>query len=134
MQLLRCEADRFLELAVYVRGDYQAYRQRIYKCECCESKVVRICNSSHNFMCSARNGIQICWITFLTVCRLLRCSPWIVKRLLFIGDVNAHHLEWLESPSTNLHGMVRVILPHRWVVSRWLRSLHTLKERYLTQC
>ena len=45
---------------------------------------------------------------------------------LFVGDVNAHHVGWPMTFTTNLHG--RVTLPHHRVVSRWLRSLHTLMK------
>ena len=65
MQLLMGEIHRFRELTVYVRGGFSAYRQRGYEYGCCEAIVAKICNSSHNFMFSARIGIQICRIKFL---------------------------------------------------------------------
>ena len=48
---------------------------------------------------------------------------------LFVDDVNAYHEEWLGSVTTNLHGIgLRVTLPHRRAVSRWLRTLHPIDE------
>ena len=49
MQLLKDEVERFRGLAAYVRHGFSAYRQRNYKCGCCEVILVRICSSSHNF-------------------------------------------------------------------------------------
>ena len=34
---------------MYVSENFSAYRQRSYECRCCESIIVSICSSSHNF-------------------------------------------------------------------------------------
>ena len=53
---------------------------------------------------------------------------------LFVGDVNVHHKDWLVSSTTNLPGSSALSFPRHRVVSRWLRSLHTLMKGCLTRC
>ena len=94
-------------MAVYARDRFSAYRQRSYKCGCCEIIVVRICSSSHNFYVFGvyRNSdlsdkISDCPLTAMAKMQSVDRNA----SFLFVGDVNTHHEERLVSSTKNLHG------------------------------
>ena len=101
--------DRFRGLVVYVRDGFSAYRQRNYECGCCEVIVVRISSSSQNFRVfgvyrnpDLSDKIVDCLLTVMAKVRFVYRKAF----FLFVGDVNAHHNEYLGSSMTNLHGRV----------------------------
>ena len=105
MQLLRDEADRFRGLAAYVHNGFSAYRQRSYRCGCCDVIVAKTCKSSHNFYVFSvyqnpdlSNNIFGCLLTVISKVQSVDRKAF----FLFTGYVNSHHEEWLGSSTTNL--------------------------------
>ena len=98
MQLLKGEVNRFRRLAVYVREDFLANRQRSYKCGCCEVIVIRICSGSHIFLCvrCLPESIFDCLLTAMAKVQSVNRKA----SFLFVGDINAHHEEWFGSSAT----------------------------------
>ena len=101
------EINRFRGLAVYVRDDFSAFRQRGYKCGCCEVLLVRICSRDHNFYVFGVYGnpdlsdkIFGCLLTAMVKAQSVDRKA----AFLFIGNVNVHHEEWLGFSTTNLQG------------------------------
>ena len=89
-----------------MRDGFSAYKQRGYKCGCCEVIVIKICSSSHNFHVfglyrhsALSEKVFDCLLTAMAkVQSVNRGAPF-----LFVGSVNAYHEEWLGSSTTNLH-------------------------------
>ena len=106
IQLLRSELDRFQGLAVCVRNGFSEYRQRSYECRYYEVIVVRICSSSHNFLCVPRvaesDNIFVCLLTAMAKVQSMDSKA----SFLFVSGVNAHHEEWRGSSTMNFHGTV----------------------------
>ena len=95
-------------MALYVREVFCYFQQGKLECSCHESFVFRICNRINHFYIYAfdRNpghdgSLYDC---------LLDSMAWVQSVddravFVFVGDVNAHHSEWLEFvSSTDQHG------------------------------
>ena len=87
--------------------DFSVYRQRGYEFGSCDVIVVRIRRGSHNFYMfgiyrnpDLSDKIFDCLLTAVAKVQ----SVDIKASFLFVGDANAHHEEWLRSPTTNLSG------------------------------
>ena len=108
MQILRGESDRSRGFAVYVRAGFSAYRQTKFECNCCELMVVRISGALSNTYVfgvyrnpDLDNHIYDCLLTAMANIQAADSRASFV----FVGDVNAHHLEWLGSSRTTEHGV-----------------------------
>ena len=98
VQLLRGEVNRFRGLAAYVRDGFLAYRQRGYETGCCEVIIVRICSSSNNFYVfivyrnpDLSDAFFDCLLTGMAKVQSVDRKA----SFLVVGDVNAHHEEWI---------------------------------------
>ena len=108
MQLLKGAVDRFRGLTLYVRDSFSAYRQRSYERGSWEVIVVRICTSSHYLYMFGvyRNPNLSDNIFHYLLTAMAKVQPVDKKAYLFVGDVNAHHDEWLNSSTTTVHSKV----------------------------
>ena len=83
--------------------------QRSYERRYCEAIVARICKSSHNFYVFGvyRNPNQLDKNFGRLLAAMAKVQPINRKAYsLFVGDVNAHHEEFLGSSATTLHGRI----------------------------
>ena len=95
-------------LCCYVRKGFNAFRQRQLECACHEVQAVKICCRHTNFYVLSvyRNphnddSIYECLLTSMAEAQ----SRDAKESFVFVGDFNAHHVEWLESVSdTDVHG------------------------------
>ena len=94
--------------ALYMRERFRAFRQSKFECACHESCVVRICGKVKHFYVYAfyrnpgHDGSRYdCMLGSVGQVQSINSKALFV----FVGDPNAHHLEWLESVSpTDGHG------------------------------
>ena len=93
-------------MAAYVRDGYGAFHQHKFECGCCEMLVFRACFARNNFYALSlyRNPdlddrIYDCLLTAMAAVRAADARA----SLLFVGDLNSHHQEWLGSTTTNRH-------------------------------
>ena len=103
----RGKLPRARGMAAYIRDCYRAFCQPKFECGCCELLVFRFCGVRH----AEPSRVQFLpqswprWPDFL----LLLASMATVQAddihvsLLFVGDLNGHHQEWLGSSTTNRH-------------------------------
>ena len=107
--LRRDSRPRVRGLATYIRSGFSATLKKDNVCNCHEVQLIRICSRSNNFYIFSiyRNpdlddSIYDC---------LLSCMSDIQEQdrkssFIFVGDLNAHHREWLNSTSaTDRHGI-----------------------------
>ena len=107
--LLRRRAiNRAQGLAVYVKQGHLAYLQPKFECGCHEACIIKICGKLANFyiFCLYRNpdlddSIYDCLL--VSMAAIQSCDK--KASFIFVGDLNAHHVDWLNSVSpTNSHG------------------------------
>ena len=106
--LCRDEMPRASGMAAYVRDGYRAFRQPKFECACCEMLVLRVCGAIQNFYVFSlyRNHdlddqIYDCLLTAIPAMQAADARA----SFLFVGDLNGHHQEWLDSTTTNRHGV-----------------------------
>ena len=95
-------------MCAYIRSSFGASRLAKFECGCHEVLVVRVCGRFKNFYLFSlyRNpdlddGIFDCLL--LSMASIQESDP--KASFLFVGDVNAHHQQWLNSVSaTDVHG------------------------------
>ena len=95
-------------MALYIRKNFSAYRQSKFECRCHEVMVVRVCSRLVNFYIFGvyRNpnnddSIYDCLLNAMASIQSVDRKA----SFLFVGDLNAHHVEWLKSRSaTDRHG------------------------------
>lgn len=107
-QILQNERSRSRGLVAYVRNGFIGYRQKKYECRCCESLVIRVCGRLMNFYIFAlyRNPdlddkLYDCLLEAMAKIQSVDSKASFV----FVGDLNAHHSEWLGSTRTTEHGV-----------------------------
>ena len=95
-------------MAAYVRDGYGAIRQPKFECGCCEILVFRVCGVRQNFYVYSlyRNPdiddqIFDCLLASMAAVQ----AEDVRASFLFVGDLNGHHQEWLDSATTNRHGV-----------------------------
>lgn len=95
-------------LALYVRSGCLAFRQSGLECSCHEVMAFRICGPIHNFyvfsVYRSPNGDDSIFDCLLAAMgKVQESDP--KSAVVFVGDFNAHHTEWLNSHSpTNSSG------------------------------
>ena len=106
--LRRGKLPRARGMAAYVPDGYGAFRQPKFECGCFELMVVRVCGLRQNFYVYTlyRNPdqddrIYDCLLTSMADVQ----AEDVRASLLFVGDLNDHHQEWLGSATTNSHGV-----------------------------
>ena len=105
---LQSSIPRARGLAVYVRSGFSASIRSDYKCSCHEVQLVRVCSRSNNFYIFSvyrnpdlDNSIYDCLLTSMSAIQEADKK----SAFVFVGDVNAHHREWLGSNTpTDAHG------------------------------
>ena len=90
------------------RDGYGEFRQTKLEGGCCEMLVFRVCGARQNFYVFSlyRNPdlYDRIYDCLLTVMAALQAADARAS-VLFVGDLNAHHQEWLGSTTTNSHGV-----------------------------
>ena len=86
-------------MAAYVRDGYGAFRQPKFECDCCEMLVFRVFSQYRNP--DLNDQINDCLLTAMAAVQAAdeRAS------ILFVGDLNGHHQEWLGSTTMNHYGV-----------------------------
>ena len=87
-------------MALYVREGFRSFRQSKLECSCHESCVFRICSRINNFHVYAfylnpRHDGSFYSCLLDSMARVQSVDDKAV--FVFVGDVNAHHSEWLKS-------------------------------------
>ena len=109
VQLLRNSMPRAQGLCIYTRTGFNASRFGKYECGCHEIMIVRVCSRFNNFYIfnlyrnpDSDDSIYECLLnSYINIQEEDRKSCFI-----FIGDLNAHHRDWLDSVSpTDQHGI-----------------------------
>ena len=107
--LRRDSRPRVRGLATYIRSGFSATIKKNHICNCHEIQLIRVCSRSNNFYIFSiyRNpdlddSIYDCLLSSMSdIQEQDRKSSFI-----FVGDLNAHHQEWLNSTSaTDRHGI-----------------------------
>ena len=101
---------------------YGAFRQPKFECGSCKMPVFRVCGARQNFYVFSlyrhpdlADRIYDCLLTAMAA-----VHPADVRAsLLFVGDLNGHHQEWLGSTTTNRHSVAALDLPLCQVVINW---------------
>ena len=95
-------------MAAYIRGGYGAFRQPKFECRCCKMLFFRVCGVRQNLYVFSlyRNPdlddrILDCLLTSMAAVQ----AEDVLTSFLFVGDLNGHHQEWLDSTTTNHHGV-----------------------------
>ena len=95
-------------VAAYVHDGYVAFRQPKFECGCCEMLVFRVCGARQNFYVFSlyRNPDldDRIYDRLITAMAAVQAADAHAS-LLFVGDLNGHHQEWLGSNTTNRHGV-----------------------------
>ena len=106
--LCRGKMSRARGMAAYVRDGYGVFRQSKFVCDCCEMLVFRVCGVRQNlFVYSLYRNPDLddqifdCLIASMAAVQ----AEDVRASLLFVGDLNGHHQEWLGSTTTNRHGV-----------------------------
>ena len=109
VQLLRNSLPRAQGLCIYTRVGFNASRANKYECGCHEMMIIRVCSRFNNFYIFSlyRNpdvddSIYECLLnSYINIQEEDRKSCFV-----FVGDLNAHHRDWLNSVSpTDRHGI-----------------------------
>ena len=102
--LCRGRMPRARGMAAYVRDGYGAFRQPKFECGCCEMLVLGVCGVRQNLYVYSlyRNPdlddrIFDCLQTSMAAVQ----AEDVRGSLLFVGDLNGHHQEWLSSTTTS---------------------------------
>ena len=106
--LLRDARPRVRGLAAYIRSGFLATVRKDFICNCHEVQLIKVCSKSNNFYIFSlyRNPdlddrIYDCLLTSMS--NIQECDR--KSCFVFVGDLNAHHREWLSSNSTDRHGV-----------------------------
>ena len=95
-------------IAAYVRDGYEAFRQPKFKSDCCEMLVFRVCSARQNLYVFGLNRNpdldDLIFEYLLTSMGALQAED-VLASFLFVGNLNAHHQEWLGSTTTNRHAV-----------------------------
>ena len=107
--LLRRNAiPRAQGMCVYIRSSYSASRIPKFECGCHEMLLVKICSRFNNYYIFSlyRNPDLDSQIYDCLLVKMAEIQSLDTKAsFVFVGDLNAHHTEWLNSISpTNRHG------------------------------
>ena len=104
----RGKMPRARGMAAHVRDGYGAFCQPKFECDCCEMLLWGFEVWDRTFMCSVftqpwpRRPRILDWL--LTLMATVQAE--IVRvTFMFVGDLNGHHQEWLDSTTTNRHGV-----------------------------
>ena len=95
-------------MAAYVRDGYGAFRQPKFEWGCCEMLVFRACRARQNFdVYSMYRNTDIDYRIYdclLTEMAAVQATD-VRASFLFVGDLNGQSQEWLDSTTTNRHGV-----------------------------
>ena len=105
----RVALPRARGMCVYIRSGYSAQHLTRFSCHCHEMQLVRVSSKHHNHYVfglyrnpDANNELYDCLLTAMASIQ----SVDIKASFIFVGDLNAHHQEWLGSISpTNRNGL-----------------------------
>ena len=92
-------------MAAYVRNGYGAFRQPKFECGCYEMLVFRVCGVRQNLyvqLCRNPALHDLIFDELLTSMAAVQAED-VRASFLFVGDLNGHHQEWLDSTTTNRH-------------------------------
>ena len=95
-------------MATYVRDGSGAFCQPKFECGCCEMMVFMVCGVRQNpYVYSLyRNPDLDDWILDCLVASMAAVQAKGVRAsFLFVGDLKGLHQEWLDSTTTNCHGV-----------------------------
>ena len=109
-KLFKCnEINRAQGMAVYIRSGCSASHKGSFECGCHEVQIIKVCSKHNNFYLfsvyrnpDADDGIFYCLLVSVAGIR----ENDRMASIVFIGDFNAHHKEWLNSIfQTDCHGL-----------------------------
>ena len=93
-------------MAAYVRNGYGSFCQTKFEC-CCKMLVFRVCGARQNlYIFSLYHNPDLddrifdCLLTSMAA-----VAEDVHASILFVGDLNGHHQEWLGSTTTNRNGV-----------------------------
>ena len=99
---------RVCGMCIYVKSGFCATRFKNFECGCHETMVIKIISRFNNFYISSlyRNPNSDIFIYDCLLSKMAHIQSTDRKSsFIFVGDLNAHHREWLCSVSpTNNHG------------------------------
>ena len=106
--LCRGKLPRPRGMAAYVRDGYGAFCQPKFECGCSEMVVVRVCGLKQIFcvysLCRNPDQDDHIYDCFVTSMAAVQAED-VHASLVFVGDLNAHHQDWLGSTMTNSHSV-----------------------------
>ena len=85
---------------IHFRNGYGIFRQPKFECGCCEMMVFRVCAVRQNFYVFSlyRNPDLVDRIFDCLLASMAAVQAEDVRAsFLFVGDLNSHHQEWLDS-------------------------------------
>ena len=94
--------------ALYIREGVTAFRQSSFECRCHEMLVVRVCgNVSNLYVFSVYRNPGLDDSIYQCLLRAVHDVQVADRKAAFVvvGDVNAHHVQWLQSRFTDCHGI-----------------------------
>ena len=95
-------------MAAYVRDGFGAFRQSKFESGCCEVLIFRVCGVRQNFYVFSLyrnpNLYDQIFDSLLTPMATVQAED-VRASSLFVGDLKGHHLEWLDSTTTNCYGV-----------------------------
>ena len=112
--------------AVYVRNDYGAFRQPKFDCGCCEMLVFRVYGVRQNlyvFRIYGSPNLDDRILDCLQASMAAVQAEDIRASVLFVGDCNGHHQEWLGSTITNGYRVAAFDFGTQLIAVSWLRSV-----------
>ena len=95
-------------MAAYVRDGYRAFHRHKFKCGCCEILVSRVCGVRqilYVFSLYPNPDLDDRIFDCLQASMAAVLTEDIRASLLFVGDLNEPHQEWLGSTTTNRYGV-----------------------------
>ena len=107
--LLRDTRPNVRGLAVYIRTGFPATIRKENVCNCHEVQLIRVCSKHNNFYIFSLyrnpNSDDVLYECLLNSMGNIQATDR-KSSFIFVGDLNAHHKEWLNSISdTNIHGI-----------------------------
>ena len=92
-------------MASNVRDGYGAFRRPKFECGCCEMLFFMVCGTKQNLYVYRSPDIDDRIFDRLLASMAAVQAEDVRASLLFVGDLNDHHQEWLGSTTKNSHGV-----------------------------
>ena len=133
--LCRGKVPRARGTAAYVRDGYGTFFQPKFECGCCEILVFKVCGVRHNLYVynlyrkpDLDGRIFRCLLASMVAVQ----AEDVRASFLFVGDLNVHHQEWLDSTTTSRHELQPLTSQTSPVAISWLSAQPILVVEHLT--